>query len=58
MAPGDSLWSIAAAHLRTDATDWEIAQEWPRWHQANRDRIGDDPHTLPAGTLLTPPQRP
>ena len=52
---GDTLWSIAAAHLGPDATDVEIARAWPRWHAANRSTIGEDPHTLLPGTELTPP---
>lgn len=52
---GDTLWSIAANHLGPTATDVEIAREWPRWHEANRAVIGDDPHVLLPGTGLTPP---
>ncbi|WEV79632.1 hypothetical protein O9K63_07565 [Janibacter cremeus] len=52
---GDSLWSVAAAHLGPAATDVEIAREWPRWHEANHALIGDDPHVLLPGTQLTPP---
>ena len=55
VAPGDCLWSVAAEHLGPDATDWEIAHQWPLWHQANRSVIGDDPAQLPAGTVLMPP---
>ncbi|GAA1813429.1 LysM peptidoglycan-binding domain-containing protein [Nesterenkonia flava] len=53
--PGDSLWDIAADHLGPDADDWEIAAEWPRWWEANRTRIGDDPALLKPGTLLHAP---
>ncbi|GAB3842338.1 LysM peptidoglycan-binding domain-containing protein [Nesterenkonia populi] len=53
--PGDSLWSIAAAHLGSRAAAWEIAAEWPRWYRDNRDRIGPDPGMLLPGTLLRPP---
>lgn len=52
---GDSLWSIAAAHLGPGATSAEIALAWPRWHTANHDRIGPDPDRLLPGTRLTPP---
>lgn len=54
--PGDSLWDVAAAHLGPDATDWEVACEWPRWHQENWEVIGEEPADLPAGTLLIPPE--
>lgn len=52
---GDTLWSIAANALGPDATAAEIAAEWPRWHDANRDVIGDDPDRLAVGSVLTPP---
>lgn len=53
--PGDTLWTLAADHLGTDATDWEIAQEWPRWHEHNLDRIGPEPGGLRPGTILRIP---
>ncbi|MGJ9373962.1 LysM peptidoglycan-binding domain-containing protein [Nesterenkonia sp. CF4.4] len=52
---GDSLWEIAAEHLGSDATDWEIAASWPQWYAANRDRIGDDPGIIHPGTILNAP---
>lgn len=55
VTPGACLWSIAQDHLGTAATDWEIAHEWPRWHRANWQIIGEDPANLPAGTVLAPP---
>jgi hypothetical protein len=53
--PGDTLWSVAAAHLGGSAGDDDIAQEWPRWYQTNRDVIGADPDLLLPGTTLLPP---
>lgn len=55
---GDTLWSIAAAHLGPDATDAEITRAWPRWHETNAATIGPDPHALRAGTVLSPPPTP
>lgn len=52
---GDTLWAIAARHLRPDATPAEIATEWPRWYAANRSAIGDDPDLILPGTILSPP---
>lgn len=52
---GDSLWSIAATHLGPFATDVEVAAAWPRWHQENREVIGDNPHLLLPGQLLRVP---
>lgn len=46
VAPGDSLWRIAARHLGPDATAPEIAAEWPRWYDANRAVIGPDPDLI------------
>jgi nucleoid-associated protein YgaU len=54
---GDTLWDIARAHLGPDATDAEVAQEWPRWHDANRSVIGPDASLLLPGQLLHAPSR-
>ncbi len=53
--PGDSLWSLTAAHLGPFATDPEIAAVWPLWHEANRDVIGEDPSLLFPGQVLRIP---
>ncbi|MGJ9424761.1 LysM peptidoglycan-binding domain-containing protein [Nesterenkonia halotolerans] len=53
--PGDTLWDIAAEHLGSGATDWEIAESWPRWYEANRHTIGDDPGLIQPGMSLLPP---
>ncbi|MCO1339190.1 hypothetical protein BJH93_09840 [Kocuria polaris] len=55
VAAGDTLWSIAATALGPEATSAEIAAEWPRWYDANRDVIGPDPDHLTVGSVLTPP---
>ncbi|MBB2890757.1 LysM peptidoglycan-binding domain-containing protein [Flexivirga oryzae] len=52
---GDTLWSIAAAHLGPHADAQAIAAEWPRWYAANRHVIGDDPDLLCIGTRLRSP---
>ena len=52
---GDTLWSIAARSLGPAATADEIAREWPRWHEANRHAIGDDPDLIRPGQVLHPP---
>lgn len=52
---GDSLWTIAARHLRDDADPGEIAAAWPRWWQANRATIGDDPDEIRPGQVLHAP---
>jgi hypothetical protein len=52
---GESLWSIARDHLGEGATDRQIDAEWPRWYQANRQVIGDDPDHILPGMRLTPP---
>lgn len=52
---GDSLWSIAAAHLGPGAGDDEVAAEWPRWYAVNRDLIGPDPDLILPGQVLTAP---
>jgi nucleoid-associated protein YgaU len=52
---GDSLWDIAARHLRDGSDAAEIAAEWPRWYAANRGVIGADPDLLRPGQRLAPP---
>ncbi|PEH49931.1 Uncharacterised protein [Micrococcus luteus] len=52
---GDCLWHLAAAELGPDATPREIDARWRRWYEANRRVIGDDPHLLLPGTVLSSP---
>jgi hypothetical protein len=56
VAPGDSLWSIVAAHLGPLAGSAEVAAAWPAWFEANRATIGDDPSLLIPGQVLRSPQ--
>lgn len=52
---GDSLWSLAAAALGPFASDLEVAMEWPRFYQANRAVIGENPDLLVPGQVLVLP---
>jgi hypothetical protein len=52
---GDSLWSIAAAHLGPHASPADVARAWPRWYAANRGVVGADPNLLLPGTTLVAP---
>ena len=53
---GDSLWSIAARGLgSTPASDVDVALEWPRWYQANKAVVGENPDVLLPGQVLRPP---
>ncbi len=52
---GDCLWSIAARHLRPDATAAQVAAETTRWYAANAAVIGPDPDVLRPGQVLTAP---
>lgn len=54
---GDSLWTIAANQLGSPASDRDIALEWPRWYEANRAVLGDNPDVLLPGQVLRPPSR-
>lgn len=58
VTPGDTLWSIAARRIGSDATAARVAAEWPRWWAANRDAIGPDPDLLRVGVRLLPPHAP
>ncbi len=53
--PGDSLWTITAGLLPTDATDARIGATWPLLYAANRDAIGADPGLIHPGDVLTVP---
>ncbi|BCW67738.1 hypothetical protein NicSoilB4_25010 [Arthrobacter sp. NicSoilB4] len=55
---GDSLWSLSAARLGPFASDVDIALDWPRIYQANRDVIGANPHFLRPGQILRIPPGP
>ncbi len=55
---GDTLWSLAAAHLGPGATDAEIARAWPRWFAANEAVIGPNPDLLLPGQILSVPVGP
>ncbi|MDQ4046964.1 MAG: LysM peptidoglycan-binding domain-containing protein [Actinomycetota bacterium] len=52
---GDTLWTIAAGHLGPEASDVDIALEWPRWFENNRAIIGSNPNTLLPGQILKAP---
>ena len=51
VAPGDTLWAIAARALGPGASDAEIDAAWRRIHDLNRAQIGPDPD------LIRPAQR-
>lgn len=52
---GDTLWTIAARHLGPEASDVDIALEWPRWFESNRAVIGSDPDAILPGQILKAP---
>lgn len=54
---GDTLWDLCARHLGPQATNADIAQEWPRWYAANEDLIGPDPDLILPGQELVVPER-
>ncbi|MHB2023405.1 MAG: LysM peptidoglycan-binding domain-containing protein [Mycobacteriales bacterium] len=55
VAPGDSLWSIAARWLGPDTAPAQIAETWPRWYATNRATIGPNPNLIFPGESLVPP---
>ncbi|EFQ82682.1 hypothetical protein HMPREF0063_11891 [Aeromicrobium marinum DSM 15272] len=56
VAPGDTLWAIAAARLAPGAPPDRIAAAVVVWHAANHAVIGDDPDLIHPGHRLTVPQ--
>jgi nucleoid-associated protein YgaU len=59
VVPDDTLWDIAAAHLRPAARSTSnIHRYWQRIYRANRCAIGPDPDLIHPGTRLDlPPYR-
>src|SRR5215210_5421988 len=55
VAPGDSLWSISAKWLGSDATAQQIAGGVEQIYALNRNRIGADPNLIFAGQRLVLP---
>lgn len=55
---GDSLWSLSATRLGPYASDVDVALDWPRVYQANRDVIGGNPDLLRPGQVLRLPPGP
>ena len=56
VAPGDSLWSVAARLLPASAPDVEVDALWRRIYAANRSLIGDDPELIRPGQELLVPE--
>ncbi len=59
--PGDTLWSVAAAHLPPGPDRGQaraIASAWPLWFAANRQVIGPDPDQIIPGQRLVDPGSP
>ena len=57
VAPGDSLWSIAAS-LRPDAGDAHIDATWRAIHAANSESVRDPALIYPGQTLAIPQDLP
>jgi hypothetical protein len=55
VAPGDSLWAIAASRLGPAATDADTAAYCHRVHDLNRPTIGPDPDLIRPGQRLVLP---
>ena len=58
VAPGDSLWSLAAADLPPGAPVDLVDAHWRAIHAANRALIGDDPDLIHPGMRLRLPAIP
>lgn len=55
---GDTLWDIAAESLGGSPSDADVLREMTRWHEANRDVVGDDPDLILPGQVLRTPGSP
>jgi len=56
VAPGDTLWAIAARHLPPGSAEARIAAAWPAWYAANAATIGPDPGLIRPGQVLVVPE--
>lgn len=57
VAPGDSLWSIAASHLPVGASESETSAAMEAWYETNRELIGANPNLIFPQQQLTPPPK-
>jgi hypothetical protein len=57
VAPGDTLWSIAARTLPAQSPDAATARRWRAIYAANRSRIGPDPDLIVPGLRLRLPRK-
>ena len=57
VAPGDTLWELAARDLPTDASPAEVDEHWRLLWQVNRAELGPDPDVIRPGTSLRLPPR-
>lgn len=56
IAPGETLWGIAAASLDPDAPPEAVEARWREIHRVNRAVIGDDPDLIHPGDRLVLPE--
>lgn len=52
---GDTLWNIVATYLGPEASDVDVALNWPQWYATNRALIGGSPDVLLPGQILQAP---
>jgi nucleoid-associated protein YgaU len=57
VAPGDTLWDLAARDLPADASPAAVDRHWRVLWQVNRARLGPDPDVIQPGTILRLPPR-
>ena len=57
VAPGDTLWALAARDLPGDASPAAVDRHWRLLWRVNRARLGPDPDVIQPGTSLRLPPR-
>ena len=57
VAPGDTLWELAARDLSPDASPADVDEHWRLLWQVNRAALGPDPDVIQPGTSLRLPPR-
>ena len=57
VAPGDTLWELAARDLAADASPAAVDEHWRLLWKVNRAELGPDPDVIQPGTSLRLPPR-
>jgi hypothetical protein len=55
VAEGDTIWTLAEAHMPGEPTNQEVAEYVDQVEQTNQDRLDDPDLILPGEEIVLPP---